>query len=111
MTNEAATNDRRIAHARVDWGEGAPHSTVFGDIYFSGDGPAETAHVFLEGNDLPRRFEQAERFSIGELGFGSGLCSLGAAPLPTQLRQLQSVMPRRRRRSGPLPRSARWWSR
>ncbi len=73
MTNEAATNDRRIAHARVDWDEGAPHSTVFGDIYFSGDGPAETAHVFLEGTDMPRRFEQAERFSIGELGFGSGL--------------------------------------
>ncbi|MEQ8179017.1 MAG: bifunctional tRNA (5-methylaminomethyl-2-thiouridine)(34)-methyltransferase MnmD/FAD-dependent 5-carboxymethylaminomethyl-2-thiouridine(34) oxidoreductase MnmC [Amphiplicatus sp.] len=73
MTNEAATNDRRIAHARLDWSEGAPHSTVFGDIYFSGDGAAETAHVFLEGNDLPRRFDQASRFSIGELGFGSGL--------------------------------------
>lgn len=73
MTDEAVMNGRRIAHARLDWSEGAPLSAAFGDIYFSGDGAAETAHVFLAGNDLPRRFARAERFAVGELGFGSGL--------------------------------------
>ncbi len=73
MTEKAADNDRRLAHARLDWSEGAPLSAAFGDIYFSGDGPAETAHVFLAGNNLENRLARAERFAIGELGFGSGL--------------------------------------
>jgi len=64
--------------ADLDWGAPdingqAPRSVFFDDIYFSGDGPAETAHVFLAGNGLPTRFEHATRFSIGELGFGTGL--------------------------------------
>ncbi|MEX6633444.1 bifunctional tRNA (5-methylaminomethyl-2-thiouridine)(34)-methyltransferase MnmD/FAD-dependent 5-carboxymethylaminomethyl-2-thiouridine(34) oxidoreductase MnmC [Hyphococcus lacteus] len=75
-----------IDHAVVEWGasaELAPHSSmdttlsprspIFDDVYFSGDGPAETDFVFLRGNNLPERFEHAERFHIGELGFGTGL--------------------------------------
>lgn len=75
-----------IDHAVVEWGasaELAPHSSmetrlsprspIFGDVYFSGDGPAETDFVFLRGNKLPERFEHVERFHIGELGFGTGL--------------------------------------
>lgn len=66
---------RRIDKAILDWDalENAPRSIFFDDVYFSGDGPAETAHVFLAGNGLPQRFADASRFHIGELGFGTGL--------------------------------------
>lgn len=59
--------------AQIDWRAGhIPVSTRFDDPYFSlEDGPAETAHVFLAGNDLPARF--CAGFRIGELGFGTGL--------------------------------------
>ncbi|MBB5517285.1 bifunctional tRNA (5-methylaminomethyl-2-thiouridine)(34)-methyltransferase MnmD/FAD-dependent 5-carboxymethylaminomethyl-2-thiouridine(34) oxidoreductase MnmC [Amphiplicatus metriothermophilus] len=63
----------RILPAEVDWEDGAPRARAFGDVYFSGHGPAEAAHVFMNGNDLPRRFAKGGRFAIGELGFGSGL--------------------------------------
>ena len=54
--------------------EGKLRSTTFDDIYFSRqDGPAETRHVFLQGNGLPERWRDAVRFTIGELGFGTGL--------------------------------------
>ncbi len=33
----------------------------------------KTHHVFLAGNDLPRRWQTRARFTIGELGFGTGL--------------------------------------
>ncbi len=58
---------------RLDWGDASPRSIFFDDIYFSGDGVAETTHVFLDGNGLPARFERAQDFTIGELGFGAGL--------------------------------------
>ena len=59
--------------AQLDWREGRiPVSRRFDDPYFSlEDGLAETAHVFLSGNDLPARF--VDGFQIAELGFGSGL--------------------------------------
>lgn len=52
-----------------------PVSTAFGDIYFSRSGGiAETQHVFLAGNGLPERWCGARKhFTIGELGFGTGL--------------------------------------
>ncbi|GJL93356.1 bifunctional tRNA (5-methylaminomethyl-2-thiouridine)(34)-methyltransferase MnmD/FAD-dependent 5-carboxymethylaminomethyl-2-thiouridine(34) oxidoreductase MnmC [Hyphococcus sp.] len=70
-------NGGGIDEAKLDWGalpenRDAPRSVLFDDVYFSGDGPAETAHVFLAGNDLPSRFK-TPRFHIGELGFGTGL--------------------------------------
>ncbi|WP_069301211.1 tRNA (5-methylaminomethyl-2-thiouridine)(34)-methyltransferase MnmD [Neptunicoccus sediminis] len=60
-------------YAALSWRNGKiPVATRFDDPYFSlEDGIAETAHVFLAGNDLPDRF--AEGFHIGELGFGTGL--------------------------------------
>lgn len=83
--------DKRITEASLNWritgdaasqsGDGtaaAPSSVLFNDIYFAGDGEAETAHVFLQGNDLPARFETGARFTIGELGFGTGLNFLSA---------------------------------
>ncbi len=50
-----------------------PRSTLFDDIYFSGDGLAETRHVFLDGNNLENRFRTASHFTIAETGFGTGL--------------------------------------
>jgi tRNA U34 5-methylaminomethyl-2-thiouridine-forming methyltransferase MnmC len=59
--------------ADIAWrDEGVPVSTRFDDPYFSlAGGLAETRHVFLAGNDLPRRFQPG--FRIVELGFGTGL--------------------------------------
>lgn len=76
-------NDDRIKTAVLDWGAAdkdqlAPRSIFFDDIYFSDDGLAETNHVFLRGNGLPDRFRDAHRFTIGELGFGTGLNFLAA---------------------------------
>ena len=50
---------------------------LFDDPYFSTSGGLEeTAHVFLQGNDLPARFSPG--FHIAELGFGTGLNLLAA---------------------------------
>lgn len=59
--------------AELDWKDGTtPVSLRFDDPYFSVvDGLAETRHVFLAGNELPKRFKPG--FQIAELGFGSGL--------------------------------------
>lgn len=51
-----------------------PRSEEFDDVYFnSEDGPGETAYVFFDGNNLPQAWQGAERFVIGETGFGTGL--------------------------------------
>jgi tRNA 5-methylaminomethyl-2-thiouridine biosynthesis bifunctional protein len=72
------TGGRKIEFATVDWEAGAPRSIFFDDIYFSGDGAGEAEHVFLKGNDLEARLAKAARFTIGEIGFGSGLNVLWA---------------------------------
>lgn len=52
----------------------APRSKEFDDVYFSAEnGLAETMHVFIAGNDLPRRWEGRPEFTICETGFGTGL--------------------------------------
>lgn len=71
-----------ISPARLAWENGSPRSLDYDDVYFSRDGGlAETRHVFLSGNDLPRRFRHAQRFTLGEIGFGSGLNFLAAMAL------------------------------
>jgi len=57
----------------IAWRDGdVPVSLRFDDPFYSlEDGLAETRHVFLGGNGLPRRF--APGFHIAELGFGTGL--------------------------------------
>lgn len=71
-----------ITPANISWqtdnnGLEVPISEDFGDVYFSRDnGLAETRHVFLQGNDLESRLNQLpnyQTFTIGELGFGTGL--------------------------------------
>lgn len=65
----------------LDWREGViPVSLAFDDPYFSlAGGLAETAHVFLAGNDLHRRLSPG--FHVAELGFGTGLNLLALARL------------------------------
>ncbi len=54
--------------------DGLPQSSLYGDVYFSSvDGLAETRAVFLAGCGLPERFAERRDFTVGELGFGSGL--------------------------------------
>ena len=54
--------------------DGQPRSTLYGDVYFSADdGLAESRAVFLEGCGLPGAWTGRRRFTVGELGFGTGL--------------------------------------
>ena len=66
------TDDRS---PRLVWTEdGAPRSGRFDDIYFSReDGLAETRAVFLAGCGLPEAWRGRRRFTVAELGFGTGL--------------------------------------
>ena len=59
----------------LDWSEpGAPRSRRFGDVYYSlEDGLAESRAVFLAGCGLPDAWAGRARFTVGELGFGTGL--------------------------------------
>ncbi|WP_299347698.1 tRNA (5-methylaminomethyl-2-thiouridine)(34)-methyltransferase MnmD [uncultured Maritalea sp.] len=59
----------------VEWHENdMPFSREFGDHFYSrNDGRLECDHVFLRGNSVQDRWANAEHFSIGELGFGTGL--------------------------------------
>jgi tRNA U34 5-methylaminomethyl-2-thiouridine-forming methyltransferase MnmC len=61
--------------APLTWHDGdMPFSTAFGDhFYCQTDGRLECGHVFLAGNGLPERWQDAEAFTVGELGFGTGL--------------------------------------
>lgn len=54
--------------------DGTPEDTRVGDIYFSRQsGLEETRTVFLKGCGLPERWAGKDSFTIGELGFGTGL--------------------------------------
>lgn len=66
------TDDRS---PRLDWTEdGVPRSGRFDDVYFSReDGLAESRAVFLQGCGLPDAWAGRRRFSVAELGFGTGL--------------------------------------
>lgn len=56
----------------ISWMNGVPVSALFDDPFYSfQDGWAESAHVFLAGNDLPARL--TDGFHVAELGFGTGL--------------------------------------
>jgi tRNA 5-methylaminomethyl-2-thiouridine biosynthesis bifunctional protein len=63
------------AQSPLVWTEdGQPRSRLYGDVYFSAeDGLSESRAVFLQGCDLPAAWTGRDRFTVGELGFGSGL--------------------------------------
>ncbi len=66
------TDDRS---PRLVWtDDGSPRSGRFDDIYFSReDGLAESRAVFLAGCGLPDAWAGRRRFTVAELGFGTGL--------------------------------------
>lgn len=72
-----------IQPAHIDWQDSTPVALDYDDPYFSRqDGLAESRYVFLEGNQLARRFSALQPdqfFVIGETGFGTGLNCLLAA--------------------------------
>lgn len=60
---------------KLIWTEaGEPRSGRFDDVYFCAeDGLAESRAVFLEGCGLPGAWTGRHHFTVGELGFGTGL--------------------------------------
>ena len=62
------------AAPKLNWEGDQPHSPQFDDYYYSSaDGLEESQYVFLQGNDLPAAWQQRQRFTIAETGFGTGL--------------------------------------
>lgn len=83
MNDSGANEKNAVRPAELHWDDhGQPRSADYDDVYFSReDGLAESRYVFLEHNDLPRRFaalDAGDRFVIGETGFGTGLNVLAA---------------------------------
>jgi len=75
-----------LAAADIQWREGMPYSLDYGDFYWSSpNGLAESFYVFLQQNDLPSRWNNLtaadQSFSIGELGFGTGINFLNCCEL------------------------------
>jgi len=63
-----------VEPARLHFKEGTPYSEAFGDVYHSeAGGPAQARFVFLQGNEVQKRWAGRERFVILETGFGLGL--------------------------------------
>jgi tRNA U34 5-methylaminomethyl-2-thiouridine-forming methyltransferase MnmC len=75
MTHSNTTPETNKTSEPLTWHDGdMPYSTAFGDhFYCQTDGRLECGHVFHAGNGLPDRWQSAEPFTIGELGFGTGL--------------------------------------
>ncbi|WP_026180709.1 tRNA (5-methylaminomethyl-2-thiouridine)(34)-methyltransferase MnmD [Henriciella marina] len=72
----------------LEWStDGTPEDRRMGDIYFSRQSGLEEARsVFLKGCGLPDRWAGKNAFTIGELGFGTGLNFLAAWQLWRQTR-------------------------
>ncbi len=50
------------------------YSKSYNDIYFDKlNGPKETEHVYLNTNNLNKKFKNKQEFVIAEIGFGTGL--------------------------------------
>ncbi len=79
--SEANTNQQCLQSPHLEWRDGLPFSSRFGDVYFSlASGLDETHYVFLQQNQLHQRFSnlQQAHFTIAETGFGTGLNFLSA---------------------------------
>jgi tRNA 5-methylaminomethyl-2-thiouridine biosynthesis bifunctional protein len=63
-----------VEPARLQFQDGTPYSETYGDVYHTASGgPAQARYVFLQGNEVERRWAGRERFVILETGFGLGL--------------------------------------
>ena len=74
-----ASNSLIVEPAAIEFDGERPVSSVFEDIYFDADGPAETLRVFLGPAHIAVRAGASARFTVAELGFGTGLNFLVAA--------------------------------
>jgi tRNA 5-methylaminomethyl-2-thiouridine biosynthesis bifunctional protein len=96
MTGDEKSDWQAITPATIDWHDQTPYAAAFADHYFSlQQGPAESRHVFIDGNALPQRFaalKPEEIFSIGETGFGSALNLLLTAQLFRQQASPQAFL-------------------
>jgi tRNA 5-methylaminomethyl-2-thiouridine biosynthesis bifunctional protein len=63
---------------QLDWSAPTgPRARDYDDVYFSAeDGLEEARIVFLQGCGLPDAWQGRSRFTVGELGFGTGLNAL-----------------------------------
>ena len=71
-----------MQYANIKWINKNPYSIDFNDIYFSTeDGINETEYVFIQQNQLEKRFKSLKKnhFTIIETGFGTGLNFLAAS--------------------------------
>lgn len=81
--------------AKLEWRNGQPYASTFQDVYFSSDnGLLETDYVFLQGNDLPRRWQglKAPHFTIAEAGFGTGLNFLSTVKLWLEIAPATAIL-------------------
>ena len=64
-----------LDYARLNLDDaGNPRSERYHDIYYSGNGFAETEHTYINGNRLHERFARCTgNITIGEIGYGTGL--------------------------------------
>ncbi len=65
---------KTIVPARLEFRDGVPYSTAYGDVYHSADGgTGQARHVFLDGCGLPQAWAGCASFTVLETGFGTGL--------------------------------------
>lgn len=78
----------------LEWGEAdLLYNTASEDSYYSkADGLAESQTVFLKACGLPDRWEGRPQFTIGELGFGTGLNFLATWQLWSQHRRADQLL-------------------
>ncbi len=68
--------------APLEWREGVPRHRLYDDHYFSDhNGLAETRYIYLQCNGLPQRWQGVDQFTVGEIGFGTGLNFLATVDL------------------------------
>ncbi len=66
--------DYRLTPAVISHHDGILRADNFDDLYFSADsGLDESQHVFIDGNHIADRLNNAAHFTIAETGFGTGL--------------------------------------
>jgi len=76
----SAAPKHRVEPAELEFDAGGrPYSSRYGDVYASRDGAlGQARHVFLGGNDLPRRWARREQFVVLETA--SGWASTSSPP-------------------------------
>lgn len=68
---------KELHWANVTWDGNHPCSTEYDDVYFSrNNGYREREDVFFFGNELEQRWADGNGYTVGELGFGTGLSFL-----------------------------------